>query len=124
MVLRYSCRKSEPPALLTIFERGLKRVSKRHVRGRWKEALKIRFYGINIEMKQLGHNVIEINLECLLQWFSTTCTIEGLGEEVELSNTHTAYVMHIFQHFETHLGQKKKMLGKNTINFSLRLTSF
>ena len=39
-----------------IFEGGLGRVSKRHVRGKWKKALK--FYGIYIEIKQLGHNVI------------------------------------------------------------------
>jgi len=68
-------------------------------------------------MKQLGHNVIEMNLECHLQWFSTTSTIEGLGEEVELSNTHTPYVMHIFQHFETHLGQKEKLLRKIPSSF-------
>ena len=45
-----------PPAFLAIFEGGLGRVLKRHVRGRWKKALK--FYGIYIEIKQLGHNVI------------------------------------------------------------------
>ena len=38
------------------FWEGIGASFKRHVRGRWKKALK--FYGIYIEIKQLGHNVI------------------------------------------------------------------
>ena len=59
LISRHPVQKSKfgaPLAFLVIFERGLGRVSKRHVRGRWKKALK--FYGIYIEIKQLGHNVI------------------------------------------------------------------
>ena len=42
------------------------------------------------------------------KWVSTslTCTIEVLHEEVELSNTHTAYSAHS-QHIESHLGKKQ-----------------
>ena len=52
---------------------------------------KIRSYAIYIEIKQLGHNVKEVNLECHLKWFTTTSTIEGLGEEVELSTTRVLF---------------------------------
>ena len=42
------------------------------------------------------------------KWVSTslTCTIEVLHEEVELSNTHTAYSAHS-HHIESHLGKKQ-----------------
>ena len=74
-------------AFMPIFERGLGRVSKRHVRG--KSIGKKRFYGIYIEIKQLevGHNVITMKLECHLKWFSTTSTIEGLGKDSTLNST-------------------------------------
>ena len=58
---------------------------------------KIRFYRIYIEISHLGHNVIKKVFKWKSKWVSTseTSTIEALREEVELSNTRTAYVMHI-----------------------------
>ena len=56
-------RKCAPHAFPSIFERGLGRVSRWHVCGRGKKALKIRFYRIYIEISQLGRNVIKMALE-------------------------------------------------------------
>ena len=64
---------------------------------------------IYIEIRKLdvGHNVIKMKLECHLKWFSTTTTIEGLGQAVELSNT-LPLTLCTFKHFETtHSGQEK-----------------
>ena len=48
----------------------------------WRKYWKIRFYGIYMEVKQLGHNVIKMKLKMSWKWFSTTSTIEVFGEEV------------------------------------------
>ena len=57
----------------------------------------ILFFRICIEISQLGRNVIKMALKWKLKWDSTllTFTIEVLRKKVELSNTRTAYVMHI-----------------------------
>ena len=91
---------------------------RRHVCGRGKKVLKIRFYRIYIEISQLGRNVIKMALEWKSKWVSRSLTsiIEVLREEVELSNTRTAYVMHISQHIESHFG-KKQPVAKILIAF-------
>ena len=57
----------------------------------------MRFYRIYIEMSHLGHNVIKRPFKWKSKRVRTslTSTIEILSEEVELSNTRTASVMHI-----------------------------
>ena len=57
-------------------------------------------------------------LEWKSKWVSRSLTsiIEVLREEVELSNTRTAYVMHISQHKESHFG-KKQPVAKILIAF-------
>ena len=57
----------------------------------------ILFFRICMEISQLGRNVIRVALKWKLKWDSTllTSTIEVLRKKVELSNTRTAYVMHI-----------------------------
>ena len=59
-----------------------------------KKALKNHFLQ---NLHQLGHNVIKMVLEWKSKWVSTslTSTIEVLCEEVELSSTPSAYLMHI-----------------------------
>ena len=56
---------------------------------RVEKAIKKRFFGIYIEIKQLevGHDVITMKLECHLKIFSTTSTIKGLGEAGTLDST-------------------------------------
>ena len=58
---------------------------------------KIRFYRIYMEISYLERNVIKMALKWNSKWVSRSLTsiIEVLREEVELSNTRTAYVMHI-----------------------------
>ena len=87
-------RKCAPHAFPPIFEGGLGRVSKWHVCERGK---KVCFSRIYIEISQLERNVIKMVLKWKSKWDSTslTSTIEVLRKKVELSNTRTAYVMHI-----------------------------
>ena len=56
-----------------------------------------RFFRIYIGISQLGRNVVKMTLKWKSKWDSTrlTSTIEVLHKKVELSNTRTAYVMHI-----------------------------
>ena len=51
-------------SFLTIFEGGLGRVSKRHVRGRWKKAMKNSILWNLTKLTQLGHSVIKMKLKC------------------------------------------------------------
>ena len=59
-----ACRSCAPPTFLTIFEGGLGRVSKRHVRGRWKKAMKISILWNLTQLTQLGHSVTKMKLKC------------------------------------------------------------
>ena len=99
-------------------ERGLGRVLKQHVHLYMKKSIeKEWFYGIYLKIKQLkvGHNVIMMKLECHINWFSTTLTIEGLSEDGTLNSTTRIHYAH-FLHFETHLSQKK-LLWKMPLTF-------
>ena len=69
--------------------------------GGWKRGRKhwkIRFYRIYIEISQLGRNVIKMALKWKSKWVSTdkfNIHYRGSPGGSELSNTRTAYNMHI-----------------------------
>ena len=67
-----------------------------------KKHWKIRFYGIYIEIKQLG---IEMKFEYHLKWFSTIHCRRPRWESWTQQHPFCLRFAH-FQHFETHLGQK------------------
>ena len=68
----------------------------------------MRFYGIYIEIKQLGieNDVIKMKFEYHLKWFSTIHC-----------RTRSAYVMHIFNTLRLILARKTAI--ENSINVSL-----
>ena len=69
---------------------------------------KIRFHRIYNEISHFGHNVIKKAFKWKSKWVSTslTSTMEVLREEVEISNTRGASVMHI-PNTLSHLGRKQ-----------------
>ena len=71
---------------------------------------KIRFHGIYIDIKQLGHNVIEMNLKGVQH--NILPYMESLQEEVEHSNMHTAYVMNRSNSLRLISARKKNCYGK------------
>ena len=58
----------------------------------------------------------------IIQSGSAQSTVVGLGEKVELSNTRSAYVLHIFNTLRLILARKNPI--ENSINVSLWSTSF
>ena len=69
----------------------------------------------------------EMKLECHLKWFSLSSTVEGLGEEVELSNTRPAYLSHTLRIFSGTLSDStrpEKIAMEISINVFTRSTSF
>ena len=63
LVFAAELQKVRTKCIFSDFVRGLGRVSKWHVCGRGKKALKKPFYRIYIEISQLGRNVIKMALK-------------------------------------------------------------
>ena len=100
--LQKMCTHAFPP----MFERGLGRVTKWLVCGRGEESIKKNVF---TEFTSRYHSKdARWRWKKKSKWVSTslTCTIEVLHEEVDLSNTCTAYNVHS-QHNESHLGKKQ-----------------
>ena len=100
--LQKMCTHAFPP----MFERWLERVTKWHVCGRGEESIKKNVF---TEFISRYHSKdARWRWKKKSKWVSTslTCTIEGPHEEVELSNTCTAYNAHS-QHIESQLGKKQ-----------------
>ena len=90
-------QKVRTTCIFSVIERWLGRVQNGMYVEEGKRHYIIRFFRIYVEISQLGRNVIKM----VLKWKSKrdsirlTSTIEVLRQKVELSNTRTAYVMHI-----------------------------
>ena len=80
---------------------------------------KKRFYGIYIKIEQwkVGHHVITLKLECHINRFTTTLTIEGLGEDHTLNSTTPCRLCTFSTLWDS--SQPEKTALENAINASL-----
>ena len=119
LFLRYSCRECTAPAFLTIFEREVGGFQNDMYVERGRKYWKIRFYGIYIEIKQygVGHNLIEVKLECHLKWFSAEHPLSKASVRKCNWQQHT-YRLHYEHslHFETLLGQKNCYRSRSSLS--------
>ena len=84
-----------------------------------KKYSKKRFYGIctKIEQSKVGHNVITLKLEGHINRFSTTLTIEGLGDDHTLNSTIPCRLCTFSTLWDS--SQPEKTTMENAINASL-----